>query len=51
MVALEFSGLNSRIKVCLVLGYDPNEGDRKERFWNDIGKILDSVRNRYRFVF
>ena len=31
-------------------GYGPNEGDGEERdrFWNDIGKTLDSVWNGYR---
>ena len=40
----------SRVKVCVVVGYDPNEGDSEERdrFWNNMDKTLDSVRNVYR---
>ena len=40
----------SRVKVCVVVGYDPNEGDGEERdcLWNDMDRILDSVGNRYR---
>ena len=40
----------SRVKVRVVVGYDPNEGNGKERnrFWNDKSKTLDSVRNEYR---
>ena len=31
-------------------GCDPNEGngEERERFWNDLEKIVDRVRNRYR---
>ena len=40
----------SRVKVCVVLVYGPNEGDGEERdrFWNDMDKTLDSVGNGYR---
>ena len=39
----------SRVKVCVVLEYGPNEGDGEERdrFWNDMDRILDSVGNGY----
>ena len=39
----------SRVKVCVVVGYDPNEGDGEEgeRFWNDMDRILDRVGNGY----
>ena len=32
------------------VGYGPNEGDseEKERFWNDIVRTMDRVRNGYR---
>ena len=45
-VIFKFSG----VKVCVVLGCGPSEGDGEERdrFWNEIGKILDRVGNRYR---
>ena len=38
----------SRVKFCVVVGYDPNEGDGEERdrIWNNMDSILD--RNRYR---
>ena len=50
MLALEFSGLNSRVKVCVVVGYGPNErdGEERDRFWNDMDRTLDSVGNGYR---
>ena len=37
----------SRVKVCVVVGYDPNEvdGEERDRFWSDIDRILDSVGN------
>ena len=39
-----------RVKVCVVVGYSPNEGDGEERdrFWNDMDRTLDSVGNVYR---
>ena len=52
MLALEFSELKfSRVKVCVMVGYGPTEGDGKERdrFWNDMDRTLDSVGNGYRF--
>ena len=52
VLALEFSGLNSssRVKVCVMLGYGPNEGDGEERdrFWNDMDRTLDNIWNGYR---
>ena len=40
----------SRVKVCVVAGYGPSEGDGEERdkFWNDMDRTLDSVGNGYR---
>ena len=40
----------SRVKVCVVMGYGPNEGDGEEMdmFWNDKDRILDKVENGYR---
>ena len=40
----------SRVKVCVVMGYGPNEGDGEERdrFWIDMDRTLDSVGNGYR---
>ena len=39
----------SRVKVCLVVWYNPNEdGEERDRFWNDMDRTLDSVGNRYR---
>ena len=40
----------SRVKVCVVVGYGPNEGDGEERdrFWNDMDRASDSLRNGYR---
>ena len=34
----------------MVVGYGPNEGDGEERdrFWNDMGRILDRVEKGYR---
>ena len=34
----------------MVLGYGQNEGDHeeRERFWNDMDKVLDRVGNGYR---
>ena len=51
VLALEFSGLKfSTLKVCVVLGYSPNEGDGevRNRFWSNMGRILDIVENGYR---
>ena len=54
MLALEFSGLNSNlkfstVKICVVVGYGPNEryGEERDRFWN-MDRTLDSIRNGYR---
>ena len=37
----------SRVKVCMGMGYGPNEGDSEERnkIWNDMDRILDIVGN------
>ena len=34
----------------MVVGYVPNEGDdeERERFWNDLDRIVDRVGNEYR---
>ena len=39
----------SRVKVCVVVGYSPSEGDgeKRDRFWNDIDRTLDSLGNGY----
>ena len=49
MLALESSGF-SKVKVCVVVGYSPNERDNEERdrFWNDMDMILGRVGNGYR---
>ena len=36
----------SRVKVCVVVGYGPNEGNAEER--DDLDRIVDRVRNGYR---
>ena len=36
----------SRVKVCLVVGYGPNEGEVKKK--NDMDRTLDSVGSGYR---
>ena len=35
----------SKVKVCVVVRYGPNEGNGKERekFWNDSGSTVDRV--------
>ena len=40
----------SRIKVCVVVGYGPNEGngEKRERFWNDLDRIVDRVGSEYK---
>ena len=37
----------SRVKVCVMVGCSPNEGDGEERdrFWNHMDRILDTVGN------
>ena len=39
-----------RVKVCVLVGYGPNEGisEERERFWNDLERTLDRVGNGYR---
>ena len=40
----------SRVKVCMLVGYGPNEGggEERDRFWNDMDRTLDSVGHGYR---
>ena len=39
----------SKVKVSVVVGYGPNEdGEEKDRFWNDLGSIVDRIGNGYR---
>ena len=39
----------SRVKVCVVVEYGPNEGDgERDRFWNNMDRNLDSIGKRYR---
>ena len=40
----------SRVKVCVLVGYGPNEGncEKRDRFWNDMDRVLDRVGNGYR---
>ena len=37
----------------MVVRYDPNEGygEERARFWNDMDRTLDSIRNGYRLDF
>ena len=37
----------SSVKVCVVVGYSPNEGDDEERdrFWNNLDRLMDRVDN------
>ena len=39
-----------RLKVCVVVGYGPNEGngEERERFWNELDRIVDRLGNGYR---
>ena len=34
----------SGVKVCMVEG----NGEERERFWNDLGRIVDRIENWYR---
>ena len=36
----------SRVKVCVVVGYGPNE--ERDRFWNDMDRAMDRPGNRYK---
>ena len=38
------------MKVCVLVGYDPNEGngEERERFRNDLDRIVDREGNAYR---
>ena len=59
-VAVDFGCVNSRIlsikfkfsriKVCVVVEYGPNDGDGEkwDRFWNDMERTLGRVGNEYR---
>ena len=40
----------SMVKFCVVVVYGPSEGDveERDRFWNDMDRILDRVWNGYR---
>ena len=39
----------SRVKVFVVVGYGSNEDDEeRDRFWNDMDRILYRIENRYR---
>ena len=40
----------SRVKFCVVVEYGPSEGngEERDRFWNDIDRILNRVGNGYR---
>ena len=39
----------SRVKICVVVRYGPNEDDdERDRFWNYIDRTLDSIGNGYR---
>ena len=40
----------SRVKVSVMVGYGPTEGngEERDRSWNDMGRTLDSVRSGYR---
>ena len=50
MLALKSYGLSSRVKVCVVAVYSLTEEDveEKERFWNDLDRVVDRVCNGYR---
>ena len=53
MLPLESSGLNSkfsRVKVCVLVDYGPNErdGEERDRFWSDMDTTLNNVGNGYR---
>ena len=41
----------SRVKVRVVVGYSPNEGngEERDRFWNDMSRIMDRIGNGYRY--
>ena len=40
----------SRVKICVVVVYGPNQSkvEERDRFWNDMDRTLDSVENGYR---
>ena len=43
----------SKVKVCVLVGYEPNEGDSEERdrSWNEMDRVLDIVGNDIDCVF
>ena len=44
MLAQEFS----RVTVCVVVGYGPtDDGEERNRFWNDMDRTLNSVGSGY----
>ena len=48
---LEPSGFKlSRVKVCVVVVYGPTEGqvEERERFWNDLDRVVERVGNGYK---
>ena len=40
----------SRVKVCVVVGYSPNDadGEERDRFCDDMDRTLDRIGNGYR---
>ena len=51
MLDLEPSGFKlSRVKVCVVVVYGPTEGqvEERERFWNDLDRVVERVVNGYK---
>ena len=39
-----------RVKVCVAVGYIPNkgDGDEREKFWNDLDRVVDRLSSGYR---
>ena len=38
-----------RAKVCVIVGYGPNKlNEERDRFWNDLDRIVDKVGKEYR---
>ena len=35
----------SRVKVCIVAVYGPNEVEEREKFWNALDRVVDAVGN------
>ena len=39
----------SRVKICVVAGYGPNEdGEERDRFWNNMDRTLGKIGSGYR---